>query len=128
MSDRVTLAALLADAQQEGDFAHCVVSTQQGLPVTSVGRRPELVDVVSALTALFDDVVTRAERDAGLSGIDEVTLRDGDRGRLVVRPLGELDGTRLFLVVDVPPDRTWRRVTNKLCRAIADTFVSRHSA
>ncbi|MCA9569016.1 MAG: hypothetical protein KC656_14300 [Myxococcales bacterium] len=122
------LQGLLVEAHDEGGFVLSVLSTQQGLPVASVGHRPDLVDTLAALTALFDDVVVRAQRDVGLARVDEVALRDEDRGSVVVRPICEVDGTRLFLVVEVPARRPWRRVTNRLCRAIAGISVSRLEA
>ncbi len=113
------MATLLEEAHREGAFTQSIVSTHQGLPVVTVGDNPELIDALSALTALFDDVVLRAERDVGLASVDELAIRDDARGVIVVRPLGDSAGTRLFLVVEVPPRLPWRRVTNKFCRALA---------
>lgn len=121
------LDAALAAANAEGGFDFSVVSTQHGLTVSSAGASPQDVETLAALTSIFDIVVERASRDAGLEEIDEVTLKNGGHGRLVVRRLADADGVRLFLVSSVPAHRTWRRVTNTLVRDI-DRVLARRGA
>lgn len=119
MNETMTMRRALAVAHDEGQFLQSIVSTQQGLPVESIGHQTDLIDGLAALTALCDDVCLRAERDVGIPFVDEVSLRSETRKRVVVRPLGEIDGTRMYLVVEVPPKGTWRRATNRFCRFVA---------
>lgn len=120
------LDTLLANANAKGGFEFSVVSTQHGLTVSSAGGTEERAEILAALASIFDIVVERASRDAGLDAIDEVTIRNGPHGRLVVRRLGDADGVRLFLVSSVPGNRPWRMVTNQLCRELNRVLENRH--
>lgn len=117
-----SITELLERANAQGSFPLSLVSTHQGLLVASAGE-PLLQTHIAALTALFDDVVRRSVRDLSLADIDELTIRDGQLGRLVVRPL-DTESSRMFLVVRVPRTRPWRRVTNQLVRDIQARFAS----
>lgn len=118
----------LAQANAEGGFDYSVVSTQHGLAVASAGGTEDNAEILAALAGIFDEVVIRASRDVGLHDIDEVTIRSANDGRLVVRTLAEADGVRLFLVCAVPGNRTWRRVTNGLCRKLERVLQRRDEA
>lgn len=96
-----------------GDYPTSLVCTEEGLLIASAGESMS-DEELAGFTALFDDIVVRAGRDLGMGGIDEVTLLDENRGRLVIRPL-YVEELRLFLVVRVPARTTWRRNTNRLC-------------
>lgn len=92
-----------------------LVCTDRGLLVASAGESTR-AEVAAGLTSLLTDIVARASRDLGLADIDEVTLSDARVGRFIVRPLARDHEPRLFLVVQVPPGRTWRRNTNQAAR------------
>lgn len=112
------ITALLAGMNALGGYPMSLVCTDQGLLVASAGE-PLRSEIVAGLTSLFDDIVARAVRDLDLRRIDEITLTDAAAGHLVVRPL--TDGTsevRLFLVVQVPRDASWRRNTNLVARKL----------
>lgn len=111
------LTALLRGMNNRGGYPLSLVCTDQGLLVAAAGER-ERGDIAAGLTSLFDDIVTRAVRDLGLSGVDELTLAEADAGRLVIRPLARDCVPRLFLVVQVPGGRTWRRHTNLITRKL----------
>lgn len=109
---------LLREQVREAGYDVGLVCTDEGLLVAAsdeeVGAE-ELAGVVS----LFDDIVHRARRDLAMGRIDEVTMLDPDRGRLVVRPLALEGSQRFFLVVRLPARATWRRTTNLLGRRLA---------
>ncbi len=100
-----------------GGYPMSLVCTDRGLLIASAG---ELVrsEVIAGLTSLFDDIAVRAARDLGLADIDELSLSDAYVGRLVVRPLTRAHNPRLFLVVQVPPHRAWRKNTNIAARSL----------
>lgn len=102
---------LLRDANQGGGYPLSLVCTPEGLPIAAAGSGA--TEDLAGFTSLFEDVVARATRDLGVADIEEVTLRNGS-GRHVIRPLRVGDRTAAFLVVLVPPQRSWRRVTNRL--------------
>ncbi len=114
---RVT--GLLSATNELGGYVMSLVCTDQGLLVACAGD-PVRGEEVAGFTSLFDDIVRRAERDLAVRRVDEVTLHDPGRGRLVVRPLLAGSHGRFFLVVRAPSDRAWRRNTNTLCRLLVD--------
>ncbi|MCB9778767.1 MAG: hypothetical protein H6742_09410 [Alphaproteobacteria bacterium] len=109
------IVELLRGAGAEGDFPVALVCTDQGLLVAASAEH-QLLDDLAALTTLADDVIRRAERDTAMGAVDEVTLRSREAHRVVVRPLDAGPEVRLFLVCEVPRGRSWRRITNRLCR------------
>jgi hypothetical protein len=112
------VTALLAGMNAMGGYQLSLVCTDQGLLVASAGESVRS-EVAAGLTSLFDDIVVRAVRDLGVADVDELTLSDAKVGRFVVRPLHtEGNDRRLFLVVQVPRDASWRRNTNIVARKL----------
>ena len=111
------VTASLRAMNAAGGYPMSLVCTDRGLLIASAG---DLVrsEVIAGLTSLFDDIAVRAARDLGLAAIDELTLSDGKPGQLVVRPLARDHHPRLFLVVQVPRHRAWRRSTNLVVRGL----------
>ena len=101
------------------DTVYCCLPLHHatGLLVACAGelRRSELAAVVASL---FSDIAARAAADLELPHIDELTLSDPARGRLVVRPLDLRGRPRLFLVAQVPRGRSWRRSTTLTARRL----------
>lgn len=115
--------ALLNATNIVGGYTSSIVCTDEGLVVASAGPRAQ-DENTAAFASLFDDVVRRAVRDLQFHRVDEVTLLDPGRGRTVIRPL-ELENAaqNLFLVVQVPPKKTWRRHTNSLCKQLVEVLA-----
>lgn len=112
------IAALLRKTNDLAGFSTSLVCTDAGLLVASEGDDSD-EDHLAGLTSLFDDIVIRADRDVGMSRIDEVALLDPTWGRCVIRPIPtNASFGRLFLVVRLGPKSTWRRYTNRLLRGI----------
>lgn len=107
--------AILRAMNARGGYPLALVCTDRGLLVAAAGE-PVRSETLAGFTSLFDDIVDRAARDLGLADIDEITLSDARAGRFVVRPLSRDSEPRLFLVVQVPRDRTWRRNTAAAAR------------
>jgi hypothetical protein len=113
VEERVT--RLLSSLNARGGYPMSLVCTDSGLLVASAGELARS-EVIAGLTSLFEDIVARADRDLGLADIDELSLSDAEVGRFIVRPLARDHDPRLFLVVQVPRERTWRRNTNQAAR------------
>jgi hypothetical protein len=112
------LTGLLADMNALGGYPMSLVCTDQGLLLASAGETLRS-EITAGLTSLFDDIVARAARDLSLAQVDELTLSDAVAGRTIIRPLTHAGGqVRLFLVVQVPPGRSWRRNTNLVVRKL----------
>jgi predicted regulator of Ras-like GTPase activity (Roadblock/LC7/MglB family) len=100
-----------------GQYSLSLVCTEDGLLIASAGERLRS-EMAAILTSLFSDIAVRAVRDLGLRRVDELTLADPVTGHLVVRPLDPEARPRLFLVVQVPRDRAWRRNTANAARKL----------
>ena len=112
------LTGLLADMNALGGYPMSLVCTDQGLLLASAGETLRS-EITAGLTSLFDDIVARAARDLSLAQVDELTLSDAVAGRTIIRPLTHTGGqVRLFLVVQVPSGRSWRRNTNLVVRKL----------
>lgn len=108
---------LLQGINALGGYPLSLVCTADGLLVASAGERVR-TEIVAGLTSLFHDIAVRAARDLALARIEELTLLDRDGGNFVVRPLDLGGGTQLFLVVQAPRDRPWRRNTALVARKL----------
>lgn len=95
-----------------GGYLRSLVCTEDGLLVAHAGDGVGEGQHLAAFTSLFDTVVERATRDLGMAGVDEVTLLDSADHRLVIRPLPIAGKPRMFLVVWMDKNTTWRRNTN----------------
>lgn len=111
------IIASLRKMNAVGGYPMSFVCTDRGLLIAAVGELSRS-EVLAGLTSLFDDIAVRAARDLGLADIDELTLSDARVGRLVVRPLTRDHNPRLFLVVQVPRHRAWRRNTATVARGL----------
>lgn len=117
MSER-EITELLAGMNALGGYPMSLVCTDQGLLVASSGQTLRS-EITAGLTSLCDDIIARAARDLDLLQVDELTVSDAAVGRLVVRPIPQEPGqVRLFLVVQVPRDGSWRRNTNLVARRL----------
>lgn len=114
---------LLHDARAEGGFDVCLVATDQGLVVSAAHGEGAELEALGAMSSLYESIVRIARADIGLDQISEVTVRDEGRGRIVVRPVGDADGVQLYLVVQLPRKRTWRRITSALGRSLRDAMA-----
>lgn len=114
-----------------GGYQGSIICTEQGLLVASDGSIPS-DEALAGFASLFDEIVRRADRDLGLRATDEVTLLDREAGRLVIRPLAPSprdsngapsDGPRMFLVLWMAADATWRRNASRLVARIQEILA-----
>lgn len=112
-----------------GGYRGALVCTEQGLLVASDGDALGDDEALAGFASLFDEIVRRGGRDLGLAAVDEVTVLDGGAGRLVIRPLGDpaapvaADRSRMFLVVAMEADASWRRNTNRLVARLRELLA-----
>lgn len=112
-----TITDLLVEMSARGGYPLALVCTEQGLLIAAAGEHPRS-EAVAGLTGLFDDIALRVARDLELGDVDEFTVCTDRGGRMVVRSLGGDQRPRIFLVVQVPSHRTWRRNTATIARKI----------
>jgi hypothetical protein len=80
-------------------------------------------DTASAMAALVRNVIEQAQTRIDLAEADEVTVRDNNRMRLVNRYF-TVGNETLILVVVAPPDRSYRRLTNRAIKALRAAWSS----
>jgi predicted regulator of Ras-like GTPase activity (Roadblock/LC7/MglB family) len=105
---------------QEGHFQAAVLATRDGLPIATV---PPSFDpeTSAAMVALMKNVVNRAQSHLRLTEVDEVSIVDSDRKRLVCRYFSH-DGEDFILAIIAPPDHRYRRVTTRAIRTIKEAL------
>ncbi|MFB0535584.1 MAG: roadblock/LC7 domain-containing protein [Anaerolineae bacterium] len=111
-----TFARILHDMNEAGSFRASFLVDAQGLPVAAVTSNYD-TDTASAMAALVRNVIEQAQTRIDLAEADEVTVRGDDKTRLVSRYFTVGDET-LILVVVAPPDRAYRRLTNRAIKAL----------
>jgi len=113
---------ILQEAYQQGGFEAVVLASSEGLPIAVVPLDYQ-ADAVAAMVALLQQVGSQARRELGLGELDEVTVLDRTRTRLVCRHLvvGDED---LVLATAVRPGATYRRITTAAIRRIMDAFAA----
>ncbi len=119
------LEAQLKRLNREGQFLASLVADVQGLPVVAVDSEYN-TERIAALSALVRDVSHRAESQLGFKKMDEVSLVDDDKVRLVCRYFKVGDQTYILSCV-IPAYQTYRRLTNTALREIEKIMKKRFS-
>lgn len=117
------LEAQLKRLNIEGQFLASLVADVQGLPIAAVDSEYN-TEMIAALSALVRDVSYRAETQLKFKKMDEVSLVDDDKVRLVCRYFQVGDQTYVLSCV-VPADQTYRRLTNTALRKIEKIMKKR---
>lgn len=123
------ISHLLSEACGPDKLTRALVCTSEGLLVaSSEASDVDIPERLAALTSLFADIVSRAGRDLSMRAIDEVTLLDERRGRVVIRPLGAKAHVPMFLVADLPRPASWRRTTTLLVIKVNQILLKSYAA
>ncbi|MBU7044293.1 MAG: DUF2226 domain-containing protein [Theionarchaea archaeon] len=117
------LEAQLKRLNIEGDFLASLVADVQGLPVAAMDSKYNN-EMIAALSALVRDVSYRAESQLGFKNVDEVSLVDDDKIRLVCRYFQVGDNPYILSCL-VPAHQTYRRLTNTAIREISKIMRKR---
>lgn len=105
----VQLTGTLQQMMQQGELLAAVLSTPDGLSLASIETALSS-DILAGLSSLFADVARRSEALMDWS-VEEVSLVNQQGIRLVTRQF-MVDHQHYILVVVVPANKTYRRVTN----------------
>ncbi len=117
------LEAQLKKLNIEGQFLASLVADVQGLPVAAVDSQYN-TEMIAALSALVRDVSHRAETQLKFKKMDEVSLVDDDKLRLVCRYFHVGDQTYILSCV-IPAEQTYRRLTNTAIRELEKIMKKR---
>jgi predicted regulator of Ras-like GTPase activity (Roadblock/LC7/MglB family) len=111
-----SLKEILYEMNVGGRFEVVILASQDGLLIATEPADYDS-EVTAATVALLRKVSSETREQLGMAALDEVTIRSSDRVRLVCRYLA-VGEQGLILVALVPPDRYYRRVTNRAIRQI----------
>jgi predicted regulator of Ras-like GTPase activity (Roadblock/LC7/MglB family) len=111
------LSEILESVLARGEYETVLLSDDDGLILASAGEE-ENVGMMAAMTAFLRDSARQAQEQLGLDHVNELSLVGDDRFRLVCRFFATRAGQRLSLTLIVPPDRAYRRNTNRALRRI----------
>jgi predicted regulator of Ras-like GTPase activity (Roadblock/LC7/MglB family) len=117
------LDQVLCEMNDEGQFKASVLVSREGLPISSVSS-PFDVEMLAAMVTVVGNTVEQARENIGLDELDEVSVVQADKMRLICRhfSIGEED---VILAAIAPPHQTYRRVTNRAIRRIRSAWGRR---
>ncbi|MCK4763538.1 MAG: roadblock/LC7 domain-containing protein [Candidatus Aminicenantes bacterium] len=112
------LEKVLFRINKEGGFRASIISDLDGLSLASVAS--EFDDRrISAISAIVQDVSEKAEKHFDFKRMDEVSLVDDGKFRLVFRQF-EVGGQQFILTAAVPPHTAYRKLTNAALKEISN--------
>lgn len=115
-----SLPRILREMSEQGRFKASVLVTVDGLPVAVVAS-PFDNETIAAMVALVKNTIQQAREHIGMDEIDEVSIVQGDKMRLICRYL-VIGDEELILSVIAPPHQTYRRLTNRALREIKQVW------
>lgn len=119
-SNITSFEQVLDGLSKEGHFQVAVLASGEGLPIATTqsdpagvgsGTRPD-AELTAAMVALLQKVSKEARQELGMAELDEVTVLDRERTRLVCR-FFSIDGEDLILALMVSPKARYRRVSTQ---------------
>ena len=111
-----SLEEILYAMNEAGGFRVSVLTSTEGLPIATVPADYDS-DVTAAMVALLQRVGNDTQSQLGMAAMDEMTIYDCDRTRLVCRRI-IVGRERLILVAIVPRGHCYRSATNRAIRRI----------
>lgn len=115
------LEKILYQINKEGDFKTSIISDIDGLSLASATSDFD-EQRVAAIAGIVQEVSAKAEKYIGFKKMDEVSMVDDDKFRLVCREF-EVEGRHLILTVMVPPYKTYRKLTNTALKVITQVLM-----
>lgn len=115
-SQTVTFREILSSMNEEGGFQRSVLATGEGLPIAAAPNLGES-ESTGAMISMLQRVSQDIQEQLDFHGVDEVTIRDDQRNRLVCRGIN-VGQDSLILAAFVPPGQYYRRATNRAIKHI----------
>jgi predicted regulator of Ras-like GTPase activity (Roadblock/LC7/MglB family) len=117
-----TLADILKNLTNQGEFTIAVLTDNNGLPIASSDGDQEASEAQSAVVAQVQNVVLRVMGHLSMSAPDEISFNDVDGRRLVCRQFscGE---TVVYLAALIPNRlKSHRKLMNQAIRSIQNRW------
>lgn len=113
---------ILNKMNREGSFDAAVLSLKDGLPLASSPTHYE-DETAAAMVTLLNETAKRIRHQLRLPQVNEISIVGDDRTRLVCRYC-TVDDNELLLMVLLPPDQAYRRLTNQAIKEIKRIWLS----
>jgi predicted regulator of Ras-like GTPase activity (Roadblock/LC7/MglB family) len=114
------LDGVLRQMNEEGGFKASVLVSSDGFPITSVSS-PFDIEMMAAMVTLVGNTIEQARKSIGLDELDEVSMVQADKARLICRHFSVGD-EQVILATIAPPHRTYRRLTNRAIKSIRSAW------
>ena len=111
LTGQASLSEILEEMNEEGRFKASVLVSAEGLPLSLIPS-PFDSETMAAMVALVINTIQHAREQIGLDEIDEVSIVQGDKMRLVCRYF-VAEEEELILAVIAPPYQSYRLLTNR---------------
>jgi predicted regulator of Ras-like GTPase activity (Roadblock/LC7/MglB family) len=99
MNKLESIKSILAQLSQESQLAQCILTDDTGLMVASSGVNGEESETYAAAVSMLQAFMSKAEKQIGMSKMDEFALTDATGKRLICRPFTAFDGSTFILVI-----------------------------
>jgi predicted regulator of Ras-like GTPase activity (Roadblock/LC7/MglB family) len=116
LTDEAELGRILGEMKEGGNFKASLLVNMEGLPLSCISS-PFDNETIAAMVALVKNTIRQAREQIGLDDVDEVSVVQGDKMRLVCRYF-VAGGEELILAAIAPPHQTYRRLTNQAIRQV----------
>jgi predicted regulator of Ras-like GTPase activity (Roadblock/LC7/MglB family) len=100
---------VLQEGNRAGHFLAAILATGDGLPIATAQAEPD-AELTAAMVALLQKVSKEARRELGMAELDEVTVLDREKMRLVCR-FFRMEDEDLILALMVRPRARYRRAS-----------------
>lgn len=118
-----SLDSVLRDMNDEGRLRASVLVSSDGLPLSSVSS-PFDTEMMAAMVTLVVNTVEQARENIGLDELDEVSMVQADKMRLICRRFS-IGQEQVILAAIAPPHQTYRRLTNRAIKRIQTALEGR---
>ena len=128
-SKKTSFEQVLHGLSKEGHFQAVVLANGEGLPIATAqsgaagvgsGTEPD-PELTAAMVALLQKVSKEARQELGMAELDEVTVLDRERTRLVCR-FFSMGGEELILALMVRPKARYRRASTWAIRQFHESY------
>ena len=109
---------VLQEMSQSGQFSAVVLASGDGLPSATAPLDLD-AERTAAMVALLQRVSRQAREQLDMAELDELSVSDRDRMRLVCR-FFSVDGEELILAVMIQASVRYRRATRRAMQRISD--------
>ena len=116
LTDEAQLLEILREMKELGHFKASLLVDMEGLTLSSISS-PFDNETIAAMVALVKNSIRQAREQIGLDDVDEVSVVQGDKMRLVCRYF-VAGGEELILAAIAPPHQTYRQLTNRAIRQV----------